>query len=190
MDYLVLPPHFHALYGSLHVYREDISVARQCAAFLQKKNWHSPPFYRRGGAFLQQVSFTTTLVVAYARPFCVGKGNNQLPQRLIPYSPDELALHRQIISLRNKVYAHTDRDSYQIKPLKGKFIKSIDSLQYPHFSVEETTKFLSMTGRLIASISARMENIRGGAVEMAEPATSIEPEPPAGSPRRRSPQKG
>lgn len=81
------------------------------------------------------------------------------------------------------------RDSYQIRILEGKFIKSIASLQYPHFSAEETTKFLSMTGRPIASISARMEDIRGGTVEIETPATLIEPETPADPPRGNPPRK-
>lgn len=122
----------HALYGKLHMSREDIGIARISAAFLQKKGWHSAPFFRRGSTYIQQVAFTTTMIVAYARPFSPGRGNIDLPGRLKQY----------------------------VTPLKGDLVKSFESMRYAHFTAPELELFMVMTDALCERITDRMEDIR------------------------------
>lgn len=72
-------------------------------------------------------------------------------------------MHSRLLRLRDKVHAHMDADSYDIRPLDNDYIKSIDNLPYTHFSVEEINRFLSMTDGLCDRISARMEEIHASA---------------------------
>jgi hypothetical protein len=83
----------HALYGKLHVSREDIGTARLCAAYIQEKGWHTWPFTRRGSVYIQQIAFTTAMIVAYCGPFAPGRGNISLPEKLLRFSPQEADLH-------------------------------------------------------------------------------------------------
>lgn len=109
---------------------------------------------------MQQTSFTTTMVVAYARPFSPGRGNINFPARLLRYASEELALHKKLIQLRNTDFAHTDASSYEVIPLIGKFIKNIRSIRGIFFTADEIDLFLEMTSLLLARIHKRLEELR------------------------------
>jgi hypothetical protein len=150
-----------ALYGKLHISEQDIYVSRGCAVFLRKKGWHTPSLFRRGSIPIQQRSFTTTMIVAYSRPFMSGKGYPDFPTRLIKqYDVTENGLHRKFLSLRNEAFAHSDSKHHRVTPLKGDLVKSIDRLFDVSFSPEQIDTFLNMTKSLLTRISARMEEIR------------------------------
>lgn len=162
LDEVDLSPRDRALYSKLHASHEDIGIARNCANFIQKKAWHSFAIARRGSIPIQQISFTTTMIVAYARPFSPGRSKSNFPQRLLQYQPEERALHQRLLRLRNEEYAHSDMSSYKVTPLKGAItcISSIRRVWVSAFSSKEIALFLTMTDALLNRISARMEEIR------------------------------
>lgn len=164
-DDLPLSARARALYGKLYVSSYDISIARQAARFLRTRGWHGHTFMRRGSTQIQQLAHTTTMIVAYSRPFKPGRSSGvTFPERLLqPYSAEEREMHSRLLRLRDKAHAHMDADSYNIRPLDNEYIKSIDSLPYTHFSAEEIDRFLSMTDGLCDRISARMEEIHASA---------------------------
>ena len=154
----------NALYGKLYMSRYDIGKARSCAWQISKKKWHSFPIFRRGSVPTYQIALTTTLIVAYARPFIPGRGKGfAFPERLKQYGPEEEILHRMILKLRNEQYAHTDPASYEIKPYDDPYFMSIDMVPESHFSSEEIDLFLTMTEGLQSRINDRMEEIHASA---------------------------
>lgn len=165
LDDLPLSARDRALYGKLYVSAYDIGIARQAARFLKAKGWHGYTFMRRGSTQIQQIAHTTTMIVAYSRPFKPGRSSGvTFPERLLqPYSVDEREMHSRLLILRDKAHAHMDVDSYDIRPLDNGYIKSIDRLPCTHFSAEEIDRFLSMTDGLRERISARMEEIHASA---------------------------
>ncbi|WP_338835165.1 hypothetical protein [Bradyrhizobium septentrionale] len=116
-------------------------------------------FTRRGSVPIQQTAFTTTLIVAYARPFAAGRGNIDFPKRLLQYDDKEAALHQRLLKLRNQEYAHSDASTISVKPLKG-VICSIQSIRDLRFAPAELKLFLGMTTGLFSRIHERMEEIR------------------------------
>ncbi len=160
MERVELSDHDHALYGKLHVSRSDISIARGCAFYIMRKKWHGNAFLRQGSVYLQQISFTTTMIVAYSRPFSPGKGNISFPARLLQYNDGEMSLHNRLLRLRRQEYAHSDSTTYEIIPLKGRFIKSVDMMSDTFFTRDDLETFLLMTGQLLERVSERMEMLR------------------------------
>jgi hypothetical protein len=155
-----------ALYAKLHVSQRDISIARSCAAFLRKKGWHTHAFFRRGTIPIQQVSFTTTMIVAYARPFSPGRGGFNFATRLLQYQPPEVILHDRLLALRHEAYAHSDAKRHNVIPLKGDRIRSIASgIIDVWFTPTEIDIFLGMTAGLMTRIDKRMEQLRKGELD-------------------------
>ncbi len=151
-----------ALYGKLYVSSNDIELARSCASYIKKKGWYTYAFLRRGSVRIQQISFTTTLIIAYARPFKPGRGNIAFPDRLmVKYGNAEKALHKRLLQLRDKEYAHLDATSYKVTPYRGD-IKSIENIRDVCFTEQEIDMFLLMTNGLLHRISDRMEQLRLG----------------------------
>jgi len=105
-------------YSRLYISGMDFDIAAYCLNMVIKKGWHHKPWERRGAVYQQQTVFTTTLIVAYARPF------NSRPTKLeltnVPFNHGEKALHQKIMELRKKVCAHSDGDVYDIRPWRTK----------------------------------------------------------------------
>ena len=159
---LILSARDLAIYTKLHASAGDIGTARECAGYIKKKGWHDYSFMRRGSVRLQQTAFYTTLIVAYARPFAIGRSGINFPRRLLQYGKAEAALHDALIELRHKEYAHTDPSRSSVWPLKG-IIKDIFSIRDVRFSVKQIDTFLRMTDGLQKRISQRIEEIRRAA---------------------------
>ncbi|MBB4395066.1 hypothetical protein [Bradyrhizobium sp. ERR14] len=155
-----LSPHDRTLYEKLYASHGDITIASSCAAFILKKGWHSYSFFRRGSVVIQQIAFTTTMIVAYARPFAGGRGNIDFPKRLLQYDEDEKALHARLLQLRNQEYAHSDASTISVRPLKGSLVTSIHTMRDISFQPPELRLFLEMTAGLGARIQQRLEEIR------------------------------
>lgn len=160
---LKLSAHDNSLYGKLYMSSHDIGIARECADYLAKKGWFGLTLRRRGSTQIQQISFTTTLIVSYSRPFKPGRGSIAFPTRLLKYDTEQKAFHDKLLNLRDKVHAHTDENSYEIRPYDNAFIKSIDRIPYTHFTVEEIDLFLNMTAGVVRRIADRMEEIHSSA---------------------------
>lgn len=154
----------NALYGKLSMSALDIAKARSFANQLRKKRWHTFPLVRRGSVPTYQVALTTALVVAYARPFVVGRGGGlAFPNRLKQYTPEQEELHRRLLKLRHEQFAHTDPISYEIRPYDDPYIKSVDMVPETYFTAEEIDLFLEMTGGVLNRINSRMEEIHASA---------------------------
>jgi hypothetical protein len=81
---------------------QDMEECRAAAQFLHEATNLSGDVRR---------ALETGIAVAYARPW--GKTNTigVLPDHWKPTDPDQLTLHDELITVRNKVYAHTDEES-------------------------------------------------------------------------------
>ena len=116
------------LCDKLYVSGRDIAFAQQCAALILKKSWHCKPWERRGSVYFQQSVYVTALVVSYGRAFTKSKGWPQLTEGRLGYSRAEKKLHKKLLELRNKVYAHSDSEKYSIRPWRsGSFSTDIVS---------------------------------------------------------------
>jgi hypothetical protein len=131
--------------------------------FLKKKGWHHRPWDRRGSIYFQQSASTTALVVAYARVFKKSRGMTNFPERLLGYSAAEKQLHKQLITLRDEVYAHSDGSSYSIRPWRmGSSSTDIVTSPMLMLSAEETDTFLAMTGQVQVAIQRRLKELLSG----------------------------
>jgi hypothetical protein len=158
-----LSPRDRALYEKLYVSVDDLGIALSCARYILKKKWHTYSFMRRGSVPLQQTAFTSTMIVSYCRAFSSGrggKGNIELPKRLVQHDKKEAELHDRLLRLRNQEYAHTDASTIRVRPLKGDLVTSIQSIRDVCFSANELSLFIEMTDRLVAKIQHRLEEIR------------------------------
>lgn len=140
-DDLPLNARDRSLYGKLYVTSYDISIASRAAKFLKKKGWHGYTFIRRGSTKIQQIAHTTTMIIAYSRPFKPGRSSSvTFPKRLLqPYNAEEREMHARLLRLRDKSHAHMDVESYNIRPLDNEYIKSIDSIPYPISAPRKST---------------------------------------------------
>jgi hypothetical protein len=152
------------LYSKLYVSCTDIDFARYCAGVLLKKGWHGMPWERRGTIYQQQAAFTTSLVTAYARPFTRSHGWPKIPPELIIYDRREQELHETIIALRHKVYAHSDSESYSVRPWRsGSFATDILGSPTLRLTAAEAALFQVMTAKIMKSMRARMKAILAAA---------------------------
>lgn len=158
---LSLLPRDRALYEKLHASHSDIAVAQSCAEYLLKKKWHTHSFMRRGSIPIQQTAFTTAMVVSYARPFSPGRASTfTFPHKLLQYDAKATLFHKRLLTLRNEQYAHTDPSTASVRPLKGEFITSIQSISSERFSAVDLKMFVSMTGGVMDRIQERIRVIR------------------------------
>ncbi|MCH9052742.1 MAG: hypothetical protein IIA72_16995 [Proteobacteria bacterium] len=149
------------LYSRLFVSCSDIHFARQCARHILKKGWHCDPWERRGTIYFQQSVYTTALIVSYARPFTKSAGWPSFPTRLLQYTEAERGLHKKLLKLRNKIYAHSDSESYSIRPYRsGSYSVDIVGEPFLKISEDEAVQFLEMTAKGLASIEDRMQQLR------------------------------
>jgi hypothetical protein len=134
------------LYERLYVSAMDLGMARQYAAYLLKKGWHSAPYERRGSIYMQQSAFTTALVVSYARPFTRGDGWPPFSQEFRQYGFAESTLHERLMTLRHKVYAHSDSSSYTVKPwrIDSDLLADIQGTPFLRLSMAECELIVSM----------------------------------------------
>jgi hypothetical protein len=146
------------LYSKLYVSISDVEFARYCACVLLKKGWHSQPWERRGTIYQQQAAFTSALVTAYGRPFTNSKGWPKIPEELIRYNEQETKLHKNLITLRHTVYAHSDSENYSIRPWRsGDFSTDIVGAPTLRITSEDAQLFQVMTRRLIDGFRRKME---------------------------------
>lgn len=103
--------------------QEDISEAAQCAYQLLKHKYYKSEYLDRDENFentdeyVNMKALTTTLVVAYSRPFTKNSGGDSaipiIPKKIMScFNVNEMALHGKILNLRNKAFAHSDADLF------------------------------------------------------------------------------
>jgi hypothetical protein len=145
-------------YSRLYISGMDFDTAAYCLNMVIKKGWHHKPWERRGTVYQQQTVFTTTLIVAYARPF------NSRPTKLeltnVPFNHGEKALHQKILELRRKVCAHSDGDVYCIRPWRAKGFAT-DIIEVPPVVVtsEQAYRLKAMIQKLQIYVRTELKKI-------------------------------
>jgi hypothetical protein len=148
------------LYNRLYVSQVDLSSATYCLDVIMKKGWHFAPWEKRGSIYEQQTAFTTSFIVAYSRPFNTSRGWPKFPPRLMPFSPAESDLHRDIIERRNSIFAHSDSNNYSVRPWRAEGFAT-DILSAPIFRItaDEGKALQKMIGKLQLSISIKLKEM-------------------------------
>lgn len=156
-----LSPRDRTLYAKLYASFSDVALARRCAEHIKAKGWYRRP-WSRGSIYFQQSAFVTSLVVSYSRPFSPGRGGLAFPKRLIPYNPNQWALHDQLIGQRNEVYAHSDLERWTVRPWRSAdFETTIVGQPILVLEPPQIEAFLEMTEPLMNAIRSRMDEIHG-----------------------------
>lgn len=112
-------------------------------------------------------SLTTALIVSYARPFVLSRGDPHFADRTVPGSllkvltPIEQKFHEHLISIRNREVAHSDADVTQV---------SLELLDGGHGSISIVTRkplnrhqlrlLLRMISKLLDELERRFELLR------------------------------
>jgi hypothetical protein len=107
-------------YQQFYVWLRDFRLAAEFATHILDRGLHfatpNKPTY------VEQVAFTTALIVSYTRPFAKKEGPI-FPVSLVKYTRDEKQLHNRLRNQRNKIYAHSD-------DLRSRFIP-VDDAESP-----------------------------------------------------------
>ena len=139
----------------------DFKQANFCACYLLKKRWHAFPWERRGTVYQQQTAFVTNLVIAYARPFTKSKGWSGFPERLCRFDSEQSKFHKNILELRNQVFAHSDSQHFRFDLcISEDFETTIEGVPMRRLSVEQVECTRDMTGKLIKAVEERLEQLR------------------------------
>jgi hypothetical protein len=93
----------------------DFKQARKFVSLILRRQLHSKT--RTDYVELLHLAFNTSLIISYSRPFSwnsdLHNGRSSL-KSLVPrvLTPDEIALHNEILELRNTAYGHSDASSH------------------------------------------------------------------------------
>lgn len=160
---LFLLPDDHNQYSKLHSAAGDLSSASQYGSFIRKKGWKAKP-WSRGHTYIQQTAFVTAMITSYGRAFNKSQGLGRWaklpPEMLDIYDKEELDLHKMILTKRDKIYAHTDAETFTVRPWKSDLhsdIMSISSHEMAHSDIE---RLQAMCRKMMDHISVRMEKIK------------------------------
>jgi hypothetical protein len=148
------------LHDKLLVSSDDIAIAQFCAGVPVKKGWHANPWDQRRTVYQQQIAFTTTLIMAYARAFTKSKGWPAFPPELLAYDDQEWALHRYILTLRDQVYAHSDSTRYSIMSFRlgdTPIMPTVIRRAPLRLTAAEANLFLTMTTKLLTAIKGKIQ---------------------------------
>jgi len=147
------------LLSKLHASGADIKQARAYAELIVKKNWFKMP-WSRGKQYFHQSAYVTALIVSYARPFAQGRNGYTFPRRLVPYDDTEWTIHERLLEQRNKIYAHSDLEKWNIRPWKsGNFDTVIIGQPAHYISREDIDVFIPMTSNIMSAIALRYSEI-------------------------------
>lgn len=99
----------------LSIYLFDLREARKFAAYILKRTLHTKKSELRQ---LEHLAFNTSLIISYSRPFkrsynFKGEGKSSLEgYENEVLEADAVELHRRILGLRDRAYAHSDASSH------------------------------------------------------------------------------
>lgn len=160
---LFLEPDDLNQYRKLHSASRDLYAAREFGGFIIKKGWKAKP-WTRGHAYIQQAAFVTAMVASYGRAFNKSQGLGRwekLPRDFLSiYDAEEQVLHLRTLAQRDKIYAHTDAVTFQVRPWKSKFHSDISSLTSHEMAHADIEKLQSMCSKMSKAINDRMEAIK------------------------------
>lgn len=152
-----LDPDTKRRYSRLYISGMDLETAAYCLNTVIKKGWHHQPG-RRGTVYQQQTVFTTTLIVAYARPFKHEHMRQELAN--FPFNDDEQTLQKELMKLRDKVCAHSDDVMYSIRPWRAEgFATDIVGAPPVVITSEQACRLKDMIHKLQTYIRTELKRI-------------------------------
>jgi hypothetical protein len=91
----------------------DLQLALSAITFLSECEWGKPISKVE---LRRYKCYETTALIAYTRPFAKSRGGLHLTFRMFDFSPTEsqLAIHHEVMTLRNKLIAHSDFDMMRV----------------------------------------------------------------------------
>lgn len=159
MSFLPLSERDRLTITKLHASASDLTAASAWAAHLLKKKWFRKP-WSRGATYSHQSAYITSIVVAYGRVFANGRGGFGFPVRIVDYDATELDLHKRLLDMRHKVYAHSDLERWTVRPWQHEDFDTVILGQPIHLiEQEDLERFVTMTARLLTAIGQRYEDI-------------------------------
>jgi hypothetical protein len=147
------------LYKKLVVSQDDFGQAKYFIGYILKKGWHFSPWDSaiRYPTYLKQAAFTTAFVTAYARPFTGTRSSPALSLKIAKYGISEKRLHDEILELRNTVYAHSDIEKQDVRPLVFMgFASAVQKQPVMKFSKLNAELVLRMVESLSEHVRARL----------------------------------
>ena len=148
------------MYGKLDSAMDDLLLARSYGEYILKKNWKAKPWIR-GSIYLQQSAFVSAMVVAYGRVFTRSIGWPSLPNYFMDiYDADEYSLHHRIIEKRNKLYAHSDSEKFDVRPWKSELHSDIKKVPIYYVEHSDILALQNMCKKMTCQISNKMIQIK------------------------------
>ena len=159
MTFLPLSDRDRLVITKLHASGSDLAAASGWATHLLKKKWFRKP-WSRGATYSHQSAYITAIVAAYGRVFASGRGGFGFPMRLIDYDGAEWALHKRLLEMRHKIYAHSDLEKWTVKPWQHDDFETVILGQPIHLiEQEDLERFVQMTDRLRTAIGGRYHDV-------------------------------
>jgi hypothetical protein len=107
-----------------YIYLNDFYQARRFAGYILKERLHEKKKTElaRTRQQLVHLAFNTSLIISYSRPFTgsnnfkgQGKSSLRSAEHEVLKEAVEIELHRRILALRDRAYAHSDASSHLIE---------------------------------------------------------------------------
>jgi len=148
------------LYGKLHAASHDLAWAKSYGEYILKRAWQAKP-WSRGSTYLQQSAFVTAMITSYGRAFSQSRGWPKFPQMFFDYySSEQISLHYNIINLRNKIYAHSDAENYEVQPYISDYHSDIERVPVFEFDAQQTRMLIEMCEIIKLKICKKLYEIK------------------------------
>lgn len=100
------------------------------------------------------------MVIAYCRPFTDSRGWPKFPKRLLRLTPEERELHERLLSLRNAVYAHSDIEARNIRPVwLNEHPTAVEALPPMRFSMAELESIRKLIYLICMNIAGKLDEL-------------------------------
>lgn len=143
-------------YQVLHLSQIDLSQSAFYADHLCSQQMHHEPWEIDWKEYWHQMAYMTAMIISYSRPFSPGRGLPNFPSKLLKdLTVDEKSLHEQLLSLRNRIYAHTDLDFKKVRPI---IHNGIPTAIESHPQLRMTASEIKNVRKLIQKISIAIQD--------------------------------
>jgi hypothetical protein len=145
----------------LYLMSEELGETIRFAGALLKSDWvidgaeHSS---------LEVKALDLAVVISYSRPFKKNYGfdhvRDDIDQLLSQYTPEQLELHKQIIDLRDREFAHADADAQDITVYLDGLFMFMKRVTRKPLERQKVQQLIEMIRLLLNSINKQIEAIR------------------------------
>jgi hypothetical protein len=143
------------------IYLFDLREARKFADYILKRTLHSKKSELRQ---LEHLAFNTSLIISYSRPFKRSYNFKDEGSSLEGYEKkvlddDEVELHRRILGLRDRAYAHSDASSHLFEGFDySKFVAFYRPIEILDKSATEQLKLI--IGKWISYLETQKSKLK------------------------------